>query len=254
MNQKHAKLNPDLCSVQGRFVSEAHSLNAMVMRSLFAISATLLLVLCVGCNRPLPTKKAVSESAAEIAQQLRGEITQPSMMQLESRDSIESSPRESRQREIGLPFMQKLISLGNVAEPEIWKLINDEDASVRRSCAGLIQKCRTDAMGLPLNDRVLESLHIPIMERMLESSDDQVRYIACDSLGNLATFSVDLDRLLASLEKLRKLKSDESPTVRSLAWIASNNISAALSKNAKSVEDRDAAAEIWMQLQAEGKW
>lgn len=224
------------------------------MRSLFATIATLQLLLCLGCTPPSPTKEKVLESAAEIAQQLRAEITQPWIMQLESRESIESSPRESRQREVGLPFMQKLISLGNLAEPEIWKLINDEDASIRRSCAGLIQKCRSDTNGLPLNDDVLESIHIPILEQMLESSDDQVRYIACGSLGDLAVFMRHADRLLASLDKLNKLKSDESPSVRSVAWMATNNISSALSTKAKSVEDRNAAAEIWTQLQAEGKW
>ncbi len=234
--------------------SVQHFKIATAMRSLITIHATILLLLCFGCNLPSPDKVNGNESAADIAQQLRVEITQPSIMQLESRDSIDSSPRESRQREIGLPFMQKLISLGNVAEPEIWKLINDEDASVRRSCAGLIQMCRTNMKGLPVDNGVLESLHIPIMERMLESSDDQVRYIACESLGNLASFSAELDRLLLSLERLRKLKSDENPNVRSPAWMASNNISAALSKNAKRVEDRDAAAEIYKQLRAEGEW
>ena len=224
------------------------------MRSITTIHATILLLLCAGCNSPSPSKETGSETAAEIAQQLRAAITQPWVMQLESRDSTDSSPRESRQREIGVPFMQTLVGLGDKAGPEILKLVNDEDASVRRSCAGMIQMCRTDAKGLPLKERMIESLHIPIMERMLESSDDQVRYIACGSLGNLASFSVELDRLLVSLDKLRKLKSDESPSVRSLAWIASNEISAALSRNAKSVEDRNAAAEIWKQLQTEGNW
>ncbi len=192
---------------------------------------------------------------AQTAKQLRAAMTDPEIMKLDSDGLADTTLRGQRQREAGDSFMRQLISNGKAADSEIWKLMNDEDESVRRSVTILLEKGRVDAAGKPLETQMILDLHIPLFERAMASDDEQVRYFACGALGNFATWSDGcLERLTETLPKLRELKDDPDKDVRGVAWSASNYIASALSTKAATPEARASAAKALEQLNQEGWW
>ncbi len=225
------------------------------MRYIF-LCQTLVAVLAIGCQpQPATDVGSPAERATAVAKQLRKAMADPSIMQLDMGPMADSGLRGIRQREVAKPFMNELMGFGKVAADPLWELINDEDASIRRAGTILLGSARTDAAGKPGAPPLLADLHIPLLERALTSKDDQVRYFACDALGNFADWSDDcLDRLRTTLPKLRDLRNDSDNQVRSIAWMASNKIASALSTRAKTPEDRTAAAQEFEQLQREKNW
>ncbi|MBL8815948.1 MAG: HEAT repeat domain-containing protein [Planctomyces sp.] len=192
---------------------------------------------------------------AQTAEQLRAAMTAPEIMKLDSDGMADSTLRGLRQREAGDSFMRQLISNGKAADSEIWKLMNDEDESVRRSVTILLEKGRVDAAGKPLEIQMILDLHIPLFERALESDDEQVRYFACNALGNFSTWSDGcLERLTETLPKLRELKDDPDKDVRGVAWAASNFITSELSRKAATPEARASAVKALEQLNQENRW
>jgi hypothetical protein len=194
-------------------------------------------------------------NVAQTAKQLRAAMTDPEIMKLDSDGMADTTLRGKRQREAGDSFMRQLIASGKAADSEIWKLMNDEDESVRRSVTILLEKGRVDAAGMPLEIQKILDLHIPLFERAIESDDEQVRYFACGALGNFATWSDGcLERLTETLPKLRELKDDPDKDVRGVAWAASNFIASALSTKAATPEARASAVKALEQLNQEGRW
>lgn len=213
-------------------------------------------LLLVGCQRqPTTGNSPSSERAPAIAKQLREAMTAPRIMKLDMEGREGDSPRAHRQWEIGQPIMCNLIECGLTAMEPIWQLLNDGDASVRRSCAKLLAHARTNADGETIESQLANDLHIPLLERALHSGDEQVRFLACGGLGDFANWSDEcLERLKHSLPEVRKLRNDGDKSVRGIAWISSNFIASALSRRAKQVEDREAASELLSQLQTEMWW
>ena len=226
------------------------------MRSITMIQAVLLVVILSGCKRQVSqVVPQDEEGAVEIARQLREAITEPGIMQLDLGRETSTSLRGLRQQEVGRPFMCSLVAFGVAAEEPLRKLLNDDDESVRRSCAGLIQQARNDVNSKPQSSEIIISLHIPVLEYALTSNDAEIRQIACDSLGNFSNWDeVCFGRLMAALPELRKLKDDGDQRVRGIAWTASNSIAAAVSTRSRSSVDREAAAGILKQLESENRW
>ena len=212
--------------------------------------------LAVGCqSKPASNAASVKEQAAALAKQLREAMTEPAIMQLDAGRSADSGLRGIRQREAAKPFMHQIVACGKAAEEPLWQLIDDGDESVRRSCVILLASARTDADGKPVASQTLLDLHFPLLERALAAQDAQVRYFACDGLGNFADWSDEcLERLRTSVPKLRELRNDSDKDVRAIAYVACNGILAKLSTRGKKPEDRKAAADEWERLQREAKW
>jgi hypothetical protein len=210
-------------------------------------------LLLVGCQRQPSTVNAPNPEQAEaIAKQLREAMTAPWIMKLDMEGRHGDSLRAYRQCEIGQPIMYKLIECGLAAKEPIWQLINDGDASVRRSCAKLLANTRTNADLQTIEPQLINDLQTPLLERALHSEDEQVRFLACGGLGNFANWSNDcLERLKHSLPEIRKLRNDGDKSVRGIAWISSTSIASALSSRAKLAADRDTASELLKELESE---
>ncbi len=210
----------------------------------------------VGCTANPAQDNAVSKGrAAELAKEVREAMTEPSLMQLDQGRMADTGLRGLRQREAAFPIMLKLIECGKAAEEPLWELFNDVDENVQRSSVILVGRTRVTRDLRPIDPQTFVELSIPLLERALTSKDSQVRYFACAGLGDFANCSDDcLERLKLSLPKLRELQNDGDQEVRSLGWIASNNIAATLSSRAKQPEDRDRAIRELEQLQREKSW
>lgn len=193
-----------------------------------------------------------------IAKQVRDAMTSPEMMQLDySGPRPENGIRAYRQREIALPLMQRLIACGKKAEAPLEQLLDDEDESVRRSCVMLMnfRGPTTKDPALMIESSAVIELAIPCMERALHSKDPQVRFYACGALADYKDFSVDcLDRLRQSLPRLRELKQDESSEVRSIAWIACNNLLVDLARRGPTPEIRQQASRESDELERQPRW
>jgi HEAT repeats len=206
-------------------------------------------------GQPQPDAASLKERAAALAKQVREAMTEPSIMQLDAGRTADSGLRGMRQRQAAMPFMPKLVECGKAAEEPLWQLINDADESVRRSCVILVGSARTDAGGKPIESQTLIDLNIPLLEGALTAKDAQVRFFACDGLGNFAVWSDEcLERLRSSLPKLRELRNDSDKDVRAIGWVACNSILGRLATRAQKSEDRNAAAQEQEQLQREKKW
>jgi hypothetical protein len=184
-------------------------------------------------------------------------MTDPAIMQLPVGTSADTG-RGRRQVQAGETLMRPLVECGKAAEVPLWQLMTDADESVRRSTVILLNwrnKWKLDEGGRLVESRVLIDLNIPLLERALGSKDEQVRYWACAGLGDYADFSDEcLERLKASLPKLRKLRNDGDPKVRDIAYIACTGIIRKLSERAKIAEDRKAASEELEKLLREKAW
>lgn len=218
----------------------------------------LLVMLAVGFVNAYRLKADDAESLARakmLAKNIRDRMTDPAIMKIETGDRADTCPRGKRQREVAKADMHALISCGKAADEPLWTLLSDEEASVRRSVVILLEGTRTGADSKPIAPTTIRSLHIPMFERALNSKDDQVRYFACNALGNFASWSDDaLERLYESLPKLRKLREDESKDVRVIAWTACNSIASALTSRSQSSMVRVEAGKELERLQREGAW
>lgn len=233
------------------------------MQAIIRSFVGLLLLVALGCgtehaSHPPKNHDPNQADPVAIAKQVRDAMTSPDMMQLEYvGPRAESGIRGLRQREIALPLMQRLIACGKKAEVPIEQLLADEDESVRRSCAMLMnfRGPTTKDPALQIESSSVVEMAIPCMERALQSKDPQVRFYACGALGDYRDFSVDcLDRLRQSLPRLRELKQDENSEVRNIAWIACNNILLDLARRGPTAEIRDQALQECDELERQPRW
>ena len=88
-------------------------------------------------DRPSKAVSAdVKEDPEALAKQIREAMTDPEIMKLEYEGQrVQYGVRGMRQREVARPLMIRLLSCGKAAEKPLWQLIDEEDESVRRSCA-----------------------------------------------------------------------------------------------------------------------
>jgi hypothetical protein len=115
-------------------------------------------------------------------------------------------------------------------------------------------EARTDALGKPIQTQTLLDLNIPLAERALASKDAKVRWFACGGLRDFADWSDEcLERLRASVPKLRELRNDPDKDVRTIAWTACNSILGKSAARARSPDGRQAAAKEQEELQLQ-KW
>lgn len=215
-----------------------------------------LLVLGVWSESRLQADEAESVARAKLlAKNIRDQMTDPAIMKIESGDRADTCLRGKRQREVARSDMHALIACGKAADEPLWALLSDGEPSVRRSVVILLESTRTGADSKPIATSTIRSLHLPMFERALSSKDDQVRYFACNALGNFSSWSDDVFvRLYESLPKLRKLREDEKKEVRLIAWTASNSIASALARRFTSSKVREEAVKELERLQGEGMW
>lgn len=199
----------------------------------------------------------VKQDPSALAKQIRAAMTSDEMMKLEYEGPrAHLGTRGYRQRELARPLMRQLISYGKDAEEPLWRLVTDEDESVRRSIIMLIRVSKFDAYGEnEIESKAIEELAIPILERALQSEDPVVRFEACGNLGDYSSYSDDsLDRLRLSLAKLQDLKNDEDEEVRGIAYVATNSLLCDLSTRGKTPEARLWATDKQKEHSQEEDW
>ncbi len=225
----------------------------------------LIVVNMLGCgtsfenqSRPQVSSTTAKEQMKSLARQIRKGMTTPEMMQLEYKgEHGELGVRGVRQREFARPLMLKLVAYGKPAEEPLWKLINDEDESVRRSCVMLLNIRSEYPLydGPKIDTRSITELCIPTLERVLTSKDSEVQFTACGNLTDYKDFSDDcLDRLRLTLPKIRELKNDENADVRRIAWTAYNSVLASLTTRGKTPEIRSQTSEAYKEFRQEKNW
>ncbi len=209
-------------------------------------------------SRPQASSTTSKEQTELLAKQIREGMTTPDMMQLEyTGEHGELGVRGNRQREFARPLMLKLVAYGKVAEEPLWKLINDEDESVRRSCVMLLNIRAEYPLfdGPKIDTRSITELCIPTLERVLTSKDSEVQFQACGNLADYKDFSEEcLDRLRLTLPKIRELKNHENALMRRMAWTAYNSILASLTTRGKTPEIRSQTSEAYKAFRQEKNW